>query len=180
MLKERKQYNNIDLFKIIFAVIVVMIHTTPFRDLSDSASWYFSNTIANLAVPFFFVTSGFLLFGKLANCDSDNHKESVKKYIFHIIRMYLIWCAIWVPWKALNFYNIGSFTLLDFLIYIKYVILISGGDALWYLPALAFAVLCYNHSNRNEHYSIKKSVIGRMKYAVICIDKCDIFKKSIP
>ena len=125
---KKEQYNNIDLFKIIFAIIVVMIHTKPFMDVSVLANWYFSNTIANLAVPFFFVTSGFLLFRKLANCDADARGEGVKKYLIHIIRMYLIWCVIWIPWKALNFYNTGSFDITDFLIYIKDVILVSGGD----------------------------------------------------
>ena len=122
MSKEKKQYNNIDLFKIIFAVVVVMIHTTPFMDISETANWYFSNTVANLAVPFFFVTSGFLLFDKLAECQEDNRNESVKKYLLHIIRMYLIWCIIWIPWKALHYYNIGSFTVIDFIKYIRNII----------------------------------------------------------
>ena len=140
MQNNKIQYNNIDLFKFIFAIVVVMIHTTPFMDISESASWFFSNTVANLAVPFFFVTSGFLLFGKLANCGSDRRDETVKKYLVHIVRMYLIWCIIWIPWKALNYYNIGSFTTTDFVKYIRDIIFVSGGDALWYLPALATAV----------------------------------------
>lgn len=137
---EKKQYNNIDLFKIIFAIVVVMIHTGPFRDISETANWYFSNTVGNLAVLFFFVTSGFLLFGKLGNCDADSRGKVVKKYLVHIIKMYLIWCVIWIPWKALNYYNVGSFTIVDFVLYIRDIILVSGGDALWYLPALATAV----------------------------------------
>lgn len=141
MIKEKRQYNNIDLFKIIFAVVVVMIHTKPFADISETASWYFSNTIANLAVPFFFVASGFLLFGKLINCDSDRRNEYVKKYLLHIVKMYLIWCVIWIPLKALHFYSTGTFTFINCLLYIKDVILVSGGDALWYLPALTIAVV---------------------------------------
>lgn len=140
MKKEKIQYNNIDLFKIIFAIIVVMIHTAPFRDISETASWYFSNIVGNLAVPFFFVTSGFLLFGKLKNCDYDSRDKSVKKYLIHIVRMYLIWCVIWIPWKALHYYNIGYFNLSELVNYIRNIIFVSGGDALWYLPALTAAV----------------------------------------
>lgn len=140
MTKEKSQYNNIDLFKIIFAVIVVMIHSKPFMDISETVNWYFSNTIANLAVPFFFVTSGFLLFGKLAKSEEDCRDIAVKKYLLHILRMYLIWCVIWIPWKALNFYNIGSFTTIDLVKYIRDIIFVSGGDALWYLSALFSAV----------------------------------------
>lgn len=61
MTKACKQYNSIDLFKFLFAVVVVMIHTTPFKNASETFSYYFSNTFCNLAVPFFFVASGFFV-----------------------------------------------------------------------------------------------------------------------
>lgn len=140
MQNNKLQYNNIDLFKFIFAIVIVMIHTRPFLDISEHTSWFFNNTVANLAVPFFFVTSGFLLFGKLVESDNDSRNRIVKKYLVHILRMYLIWCIIWIPWKALNYYNVGSFTIVDFVKYIRDIIFVSGGDALWYLPALATAV----------------------------------------
>lgn len=140
-IKPNEQYNNLDLFKFIFAIVVVMIHTTPIRDISEDANWYFSNTFCNMAVPFFFVTSGFLFFGKLHGLSEADEKLRLKKYVLRIIRMYLVWCIIWIPWKALNFYNLGQFTLSDAADYILNVIFVSGGDALWYLNALAFSIV---------------------------------------
>lgn len=140
-IKTNEQYNNLDLFKFTFAIVVVMIHTTPLKDISDNVNWYFSNTFCNMAVPFFFVTSGFLFFNKLQGLSETDEKSRLKKYVLHIIRMYLVWCVIWIPWKALNFYNSGHFNLSDAAGYIWNVIFVSGGDALWYLNALAFSIV---------------------------------------
>ena len=137
----RKQYKSLDLFKFIFAILVVMIHTRPLMDISEAANWYFSNTVCMLAVPFFFMTSGFLLFDKLKSCNDKEKSNAVRKYVLHILRMYLVWCVIWIPWKALNYYNLGHFDMYDMLDYIRRIIFVSGGDALWYLPALAFSVV---------------------------------------
>ena len=136
-----KQYNNLDLFKFIFAIVVVAIHTTPLKDISDNANWYFSNTFCNMAVPFFFVASGFLFFSKLQGLSEADEKSRLKKYVLHIIKMYLVWCVIWIPWKALNFYNLGHFNLSDGAGYLWNVIFCSGGDALWYLNALALGIM---------------------------------------
>ena len=135
------QYSNIDLFKLIFAIIVVSIHTLPFKEFSESFTWYYNNTLANLAVPFFFITSGFLLFDKLNKVQEADKNSIVKKYVIHIWKMYFVWCVIWLPWKLLNFYNEGNFALTELIKYIRDVIFVSGGDALWYLNALAFSVL---------------------------------------
>ncbi len=138
MKKIYKQYNSIDLFKFLFAIVVVMIHTTPFMDVSESFSWYFNNTFCNLAVPFFFVASGFIFFDKLDGV-KQNEKQRLKKYILHILKMYIVWCIVWIPWKALYLHSTGwdGVAILD---YIRDLILVSGGDALWYLPALILSI----------------------------------------
>lgn len=139
MIKSYKQYTSIDLFKFIFAIVVVMIHTTPFMDVSEIHSWYFSNTFCNIAVPFFFVASGFLFFDKLDG-NRENEKQRLKKYIGHIFKMYVVWCIIWLPWKVLYFKQVGV-TPAVLIEYIRNLILVSGGDGLWYLVALLLSVV---------------------------------------
>lgn len=135
----KKQYNSIDLFKFIYAIIVVMIHTTPFMDISETVSWYFNSIIGNIAVPFFFSVSGFLFFENWEELDISDKRKKLKKYILHILRMYIIWSIIFLPWKLLYINNTGwSFNSI-----IKYIwefIFVSSGDALWYLPALLFSI----------------------------------------
>ena len=95
MKMQRNEYKSLDLFKLIFAVLVVIIHTKPLLDISDKANWFFSNSFLNLAVPFFFITSGFLLFEKLKSISDDaDKKTAVKKYVGHLLKLYLIYVRI--------------------------------------------------------------------------------------
>ena len=140
MTRGYRQYSNIDLFKFIFAIVVVMIHTTPFKDVSKTTDWYFNNTFANLAVPFFFVASGFLLFDKLDGI-RENEVKRIKKYTVHLLRMFVTWSIIWLPWNILHFMNV-NFASDVVLKYIKNLILVGGGGgAIWYLPALVIAIV---------------------------------------
>lgn len=59
---ERLQYNNIDLIKFIMAFAVVAIHTNPLVDCKNDIVQIVYNNIVNMAVPFFFLTTGFFTF----------------------------------------------------------------------------------------------------------------------
>lgn len=137
---KHKEYNSLDLFKFVFAIVVVSIHTQPFLDIKERFNWYYIHTFGNLAVPFFFMTSGFLLFKNINGLETTEQKKKVKKYILHLLKIYIVWCIIWLPWKMLNFFNSGHFTAKDILLYFRDVMFVEAGDALWYLPALAVAV----------------------------------------
>lgn len=142
MMKKEKMvdYNNIDVFKFMFSIVVVMIHTKPIETISETISWYFSNTFCNLAVPFFFIASGFLFFNKLDG-DKEHEKQKLKRYATHLLRMYVVWCIVWFPWKLLGMMQQGGITIHNILLYIRDVLFISGGDALWYLLALVVSIV---------------------------------------
>lgn len=63
-MKWRKDYPGIDIFRMIAAILVIGIHTWPFADFGEIPELLFTRTIARIAVPFFFMASGFFLFGK--------------------------------------------------------------------------------------------------------------------
>ncbi len=130
------EYKSLDVFKFIFAILVVMIHTKPFMDISENVNWFISNSFLNLAVPFFFITSGFLFFEKLKRTETDK-VGAVKKYILHIFKMYVVWSIIWLPLKILGWHTEGGIDSSDILGWIK-IFFLTGktGDALWYLLAL--------------------------------------------
>lgn len=50
-----------------------------------------------------------------------------------------MWCIIWIPWKVLNFLSVGV-TVAGIIDYFRDIVLVSGGDALWYLIALIFSI----------------------------------------
>lgn len=55
-------YPYIDVMRIVASILVVTIHTAPFEMLCPPFDFVLTKIIARLAVPFFFVTSGYFLF----------------------------------------------------------------------------------------------------------------------
>lgn len=66
---ERKQYYSLDVAKFIAALSVIILHTAPFQSYSGALNYGFRNIVTVVAVPFFFITSGFLFFSKLNALD---------------------------------------------------------------------------------------------------------------
>ena len=62
---ERKNYYALDVAKLICALLVICIHTGPLLDISSDANFVLVQVLARLAVPLFFVISGFLFFQKI-------------------------------------------------------------------------------------------------------------------
>lgn len=135
---EKKQYYGLDLLKLIMALLVVARHVVQIFYPADS-KWclIIRYWLSNLAVPTFFTIAGFLLFEKIRNdkesLDKQNTKKYLRSYIFHILRMYIIWSIIYWPIDIYCKQPLGF--------YLHSFIMSSTITQLWYLPALAVAVL---------------------------------------
>lgn len=113
----RKQYSSIDVAKLICAIMVIAIHTQPFSRyiwLDRGAG-----IITRLAVPFFFVTTGFFL--------NFSDAKKVRKYVVRLIVLYIIWTIVYLPF---------SFSSLS----VKKFLITGIVEHLWYLPAAIVAV----------------------------------------
>lgn len=75
---EKEYYNGIDFVKFIMAIMVVMIHLTPFAMFGENIN-FFAQIMTRAAVPFFFCASVFFLKKKLDTCASDNEYYSLVK-----------------------------------------------------------------------------------------------------
>lgn len=80
----KKQYAAVDIAKYVSALLVVCIHTFPFIDINEMLNTYFIQTICRLAVPFFFMISGYFLFRKIRNEEED--KDVLKKVFISLIK----------------------------------------------------------------------------------------------
>lgn len=82
--------------KLICAFLVCIIHIKPYSDhlfmYSDSIYLIVRNCFCRIAVPFYFVTSGFLLFRKLRFDNFAIYK--VKSYCLKLLRMLGVWTVI--------------------------------------------------------------------------------------
>lgn len=115
-LGQQKNYNGIDLIKFLCSLLIFAIHIDLFSEgtsaFGDSANFWSSQYLCRIAVPFFFVSSGFFLFKKMPLYDLNT--DIIKNYCFKILRLLGIWC----------------------------VLLVLGGiDHLWYLGASVIAII---------------------------------------
>lgn len=87
---EKDKYEMIDILKFIFAIFVVGIHTNIMSNPKDTFQWYILHIFFRLAVPFFFIVSGFL-FGKKYIKNKENLKEISKMQIKRLLIPFIFW-----------------------------------------------------------------------------------------
>lgn len=85
-------YDNIDFFRYIFSIIIIILHMRPFLETSNQLDLAFNNIVSRICVPFFFVVTGYFV----AKKEKDN-PNYIKKYIKSMIPLYLTWCLIYLP-----------------------------------------------------------------------------------
>ena len=151
--KETKPaYNSLDVCKLIMAICVVAIHTQPFANASNSRLYALYSLVAAMAVPFFFLTSGYLLGNKLCISSEPQHAvAAVNKQLAKIVKMYLIWNAIYLPLAIYGYYLDGNSLFLSIYYYMKGLILIGehyNSWQLWYLLSSIYALIVISVSLR--------------------------------
>ncbi|MBR5156644.1 MAG: acyltransferase [Clostridia bacterium] len=139
-----KSYPQFDIAKIFMAIFVVAIHTRPFEGISGLKA-DLCEAIVRLAVPLFFLISGFLLEEKCKT--QQNTKEqsnAILKYIIKTVRLYIIWTIIYLPIAVLNFYWQDASLFGAVFTYIRKFVFIGEqfySYQLWYLLSTIYGLL---------------------------------------
>lgn len=140
-------YNGFDIAKFIMAIFVVTLHAQPFSDFSFNLNYAVTHGVTRMAVPYFFMASGFLLFRKMSFIRLD--KMRIRKYLVHIFRLYVLWTIIYLPVILYtNIYKPHNGMLHGVVIVIRNMLMNGSYLQLWFLHALlmsaiALAVLLY-------------------------------------
>lgn len=128
-MNRNKNYTGIDCFRLIAALLIIAIHTSPLSSISETGDFILTRVIARTAVPFFFMTSGFFLISRYSQSP-----EKLIKFVRNILRIYGIAILIYLP---INIYN-GYFHRDNLLPNMIKDLLFDGTMYhLWYLPAAA-------------------------------------------
>jgi len=103
-------YNGIDLIKLICAVMVFIIHITPFpaqeSDFFRYVNFGLQHYICRLAVPFYFAASGFFLFKKMPS--EGINASRVKDYCFKILRLLGLWSILLFMGETGHLWYLGA------------------------------------------------------------------------
>lgn len=132
-------YNTIDITKFVMAFLVVAIHTHPENGIENKLILDIINCIYSIAVPFFFVASGFFLYNKLKTQDYENQLIYIRGWINRIARLYIIWTIIYLPYAIIGFYKDDITLIKCIIVYLRNVLLVGENFLswpLWYLLAM--------------------------------------------
>lgn len=124
---KNESYSGIDYFRFIAALLIVAIHTLPLSSFSETGNFIFTRIVSRVAVPFFFMTSGFFLISRYT-CNAEKLEAFIKKTTL----IYGVAILLYIP---INVYN-GYFKMDNLLPNIIKDIVFDGTlYHLWYLPA---------------------------------------------
>lgn len=128
------QYAAIDNAKLIFSILVVALHCGPLSVINFDLSYYFTQCVTRIAVPFFFICNGYFAFSDSLHKDIKN---AIIRQCIKLIRMYTVWTIIYFP----GF--ISTYSECEHPIKSAIVGFITGKSYshLWYLVASAIALL---------------------------------------
>lgn len=149
------QYQNLDLFRFLSSIIIIVLHVRPFFTVSYEIDMAINNIIGRICVPFFFFISGYF-----AAKQEQKKPDYIRSYIRSMIPVYLLWSALYLPWSLSLaapyiqqvsglLYTIGLPTAIQNLLLLLLVplavivaLLYSGVYYhLWYFPALLLSML---------------------------------------
>ncbi|WP_313807219.1 acyltransferase family protein [Flavobacterium sp.] len=123
---------SLDILKLVLAFLVVALHIFPvskMKGIPGLISYEIASGITRIAVPTFFIISGYLLRNKL------NDWNYIKKYCIRILLLYLVWQLIYLP-DLFYHHHIKWFGTKELVLKLIY-----GYWHLWYLLATVFGVL---------------------------------------
>ena len=145
----RINYPDLDVMKLLMAFLVVEIHTRPLMDFQFAEK--IIEGIDVVAVPFFFLASGFLCFRGLDELAfakaSFAGAKRVRKTIFKLLKLYLTWTLLFLPITIFGNHLLGNDFLHALVVFIRGTLFIGENYyswPLWYLLASAIGFALVN------------------------------------
>ncbi|WP_139243248.1 acyltransferase family protein [Anaerocolumna xylanovorans] len=126
-MKETNKYPDIDIFRLLAAFLVIAIHTSPLASYSLYGDFLLTRIAGRIAVPFFFMVSGFFLYS-----GQEKNPDRLISFVKKTAVLYGISILLYLP---VNWYT-GYFTDKHLIFKVLKDIFIDGTMYhLWYLPA---------------------------------------------
>lgn len=133
-MEHNKSYNYgmLSVVKLIAAILVVMIHTMAFSSLSEDLWVATSLGICRVAVPFFFIISGYFFYNLK---DNSERMKRIKKYTIFYCKAVLFEVVISIVYLIYIIKDIPFLTL------IKGLLFIGVTGSLWYVSSMIIGLL---------------------------------------
>lgn len=140
-----KEDSAIDFAKFVCSILIISIHTQPFKDYSYVINCYLEDVFSRLAICLFFVISGFYFFkgidfenGKIKK--SKENRNKLLKYVSRVFILYAVWSFIYLLWMIPEWYQTGWLSIKAFIDFGISFFLNSSYYHLWFLVSLVYAI----------------------------------------
>jgi len=159
------EYNSrqIDLLKLVLAVLVVGVHTLSSVD-------FIGRPILRLGVPIFFIISSYLFFIKQNSCTTaEKRKQSLIKYVKRILKLYLFWFVVLLPITV--YYNKWHVNLSvdTFVVIVQNFFFNQTFLGSWYLMALILGISIVWALGEKRVNDVWIVIIGILLYLLCCM-----------
>lgn len=152
-----QQLSGVDLLKYIMAFAVVTIHfrsiygTTP--EAPDISEWFI-----RMAVPYYFIASGYLLERKLASETAvPDARRLTRRRAGKLFRLWACWIVIYIPLSAAGFY-ISHEPAPEFILHYFISLAINGWVPLapqfWFIYSMIWVCLIISLTIHIKHYRL--------------------------
>ena len=146
-MKNGQNYGGLDRFRILAAILVIAIHTSPLESYSADADFFLTRILARAAVPFFFMVTGqFVLSPQLASrtrapgtvrSGRGREQRAVWSYLGRLALVYGGCVAVYLP---LGIYA-GHYRGLTLGKAVQMLVFEGTFYHLWYFPACMLGIL---------------------------------------
>ncbi|MEN9919305.1 MAG: hypothetical protein RL662_1741 [Bacteroidota bacterium] len=126
----------LDYLKLVLALLVLLAHCHNSLAEIPYLGWSISQGLSRVTMPIFFIINGFYLQPII------HDKAKVKRYLYNLLKLYLLWMVIYVP-----FQTIVAGTKTDPTV-IRVLYWVFGWGHLWYMSALMGAVVLVYFAKR--------------------------------
>lgn len=173
---KKTSYTGIDCFRMAAALLVVAIHTDPLDSYNETANFILCRVIARIAVPFFFVCSGYFFTLKMTD-DSRRNRKALRKFITQTGALYLLAVLVYLPFNWYNGYFFGDFS---FSAFVKDLLINGTFYHLWYLPALITGMIIVYLLVKKLPLSAVAGITGVLYMVGLLGDSYFGFVKNLP
>lgn len=130
--KQSYNYKFLNVIKFIAAILVVMIHSMALKSVSEDLWIVSSLGLCRIAVPFFFIISGYFFY----NLNSIEERiNKIKKYTVFYFKALIIESVLLIPFILMVIKNAGI------VIFLKNLIFIGVTGSLWYISSMVIGLL---------------------------------------
>lgn len=148
-LRSERTYSTIDVSKYFFCLCIIALHTHLLSFLLTFQYYIIEKNIFRLAVPFFFISSGYFLASKWYKYDGGFHV--IKRYCKRLMLPLLVFSFVYISQYAVYSFFFNGKSMMHIALVLARNIIFYPMGALWFVQAcIVGALLLYPFLKRNK------------------------------